>query len=61
MQRFTAIAVLFPFLLELNFFNIFTVYMGQTCLFLSYWPMEGLMGSNLIKKMIAGNDEAVAV
>jgi hypothetical protein len=35
--------------------------MGQTCLFFSYWPMEGLMGSNLIKKMIAGNDEAVAV
>jgi len=53
-------AVLFPFLLELNFFNI-NPYMGQTCLFFSYWPMEGLMGSNLIKKMIAGNDEAVAV
>jgi hypothetical protein len=29
--------------------------------FSSYWPMEGLMGSNLIKKMIAGDDEAVAV
>ena len=61
MQLFTAIAVLFPFLLELNFFNILPVYMVQTCLFFSYWPMEGLMGSNLIKKMIAGNDEAVAV
>jgi hypothetical protein len=35
--------------------------MGQICLFFSYWPMEGLMGSNLIKKIIAGNDEAVAV
>ena len=57
MQRFTAIAVLFPFLLELNFFT-FSVYTGQTRLFFS---MEGLMGSSLIKKIIAGNDEAVAV
>jgi hypothetical protein len=56
-QRFTAIAVLFPFLLELNFFT-FSVYTGQTRLFFS---MEGLMGSSLIKKIIAGNDEAVAV
>jgi len=35
--------------------------MGQICLFFSYGPMEGLMGSNLIKKIVAGNDEAVAV
>jgi hypothetical protein len=35
--------------------------MGQSLLLASYWPIKGLMGSNLIKKTNAGNDEAVAV